>query len=366
MATVDISWKGIEGIVPLGGLPIPGLEGKPGRKAEKPSNRGGFMRLLGYFSGHTKEKDGEDELAPLLALSQKYPDNPTVQLKLAGMYQGKGLEDKAICKYLQAAEIFFQSNLFPQSIAVYKHVLLINPHLVQVTLKMAEIYRNMGQLGEATSQYKSVAKHYARWGRREKIPEITDIIQQLESQQKSEEKGQAAANVTNNKLKAKEESAPLVSQRTARPKVEEKTEAAKEGDKQPQGMFFDLGAELSGAVPMDVREIKEISTEKLFGFEEIFKELQEAVIPEEAYPEFHFQMGKVCREMGFTDGAIEQLQIALENGQRPIESARILSKCFREKGWFHEAQKYFEKAMQMEIDSRKRPGLRRELVMMHS
>lgn len=364
MARVDISWKGIEGIVPLDGLTVPRLEVKPGRKAEKTYDRGGFMRLLGYFSGHAKEKDGEDELAPLLALSQKYPDNPTVQLKLAGMYQGKGLEDKAICKYLQAAEIFFQSNLFPQSIAVYKHVLLINPHLVQVTLKMAEIYRNMGQLEEAISQYKNVAKHYARWGRREKIPEITDIIQQLESQQKSEEKAQVAASVTN-KMKAKE-SVPLVSPRTQRPKAEGETEAVDQGDKQPQGTFFDLGAELSGAVPMDVREIKEISTEKLFGFEEIFKELQEAVIPEEAYPEFHFQMGKVCREMGFTDGAIEQLQIALENGQRPIESARILSKCFREKGWFHEAQKYFEKAMQMEIDSRKRPGLRRELVMIHS
>ncbi len=365
MARADISWKGIEGSVPLEGLMVPGLETKPSRKAEKGSDRGGFKRILGFFSAHAKEKNGEDALAPLLALSQKYPDNPTVQLKLAGLYQEQGLEDKAICKYLQAAEIFFQNNFFPQSIAVYKQVLLINPHLVQVTLKMAEISRSTGQFGEAISYYRNVAKHYARWGRREKIPEIAEIIQQLEGQQKSEEKAQAAAKPVSKKVSAKE-ALPQVSKRTARPKVEEKTEAAKQGDNEGQSTFFDLGAELSGVAPIELRDMKDISTEKLFGFEEIFKELQEAVIPEDAYPEFHFQMGKVCREMGFTDGAIEQFQIALENGQRPIESARTLSKCFREKGWFHEAQKYFEKAMQMEIDSRKRPGSRRELVMIHS
>ncbi len=118
---------------------------------------------------------------------------------------------------------------------------------------------------------------------------------------------------------------------------------------------------------MELKGVNEISTDKLFGFEEIFKELQETVIPSEVYPDFNYQMGLACREMGFNDGAIEQLRMAVENGQKPVESAKLLSKCFREKGWFHEAEKYFEKAIRMENNSQEHPSaVTQEFAMVHS
>jgi tetratricopeptide (TPR) repeat protein len=77
-------------------------------------------------------------------------------------------------------------------------------------------------------------------------------------------------------------------------------------------------------------------------------------------------MGNACKEMGFNDGAIEQFQIALEKGQKPAEAAKLLSKCYREKGWFHEAQKCYEKAMEIESHNRSKNSSANELGMVCS
>jgi len=39
-----------------------------------------------------------------------------------------------------------------------------------------------------------------------------------------------------------------------------------------------------------------------------------------------------CLEMGFINEATGQFQIAIERGQNPLESARLLGTCFAQKG----------------------------------
>ncbi len=108
--------------------------------------------------------------------------------------------------------------------------------------------------------------------------------------------------------------------------------------------------------PAGVGDPKEISTERTLGFEAIFKEMQATAMPGDVYPDFHFQMGKACMEMGFNDGAIEHLLIAMEKGQKPAQAANLLSKCYREKGWFHEARMCYEKAMEIERQRQREPS----------
>ena len=324
---------------------------------------GKLFSMLGQFFG--KDKNGlEGSLDEYMDLAQRFPENASYQLKLAEIYQKKGEEEKAIAKYLQAAEVFGRDNFFPQAMAIYKQVLSLNPHLIHANEKMGGIYRQMGFLNEAIAQYRIVAKHYETWGRKEKVPLIQTLIRELEAEKSAREKKAPVTVEPEKPLDAKAEAVPPPRpKRVSPPKA--LPLAPSPGEKNDN--LFDLGAELAAGHPGDLKDLKEISTDKLFGFEEIIKELQETVIPAELYPNFNYHMGKACREMGFNDGAIEQLQIAMENGQNPIEAARMLSKCFREKGWFHEAQKYFEKAMQMDSDSRKRtPSFKSDLVMVHS
>ena len=344
------------------GPAVPILGNRPERSHQR-KRSGKLFSMLGHFFG--KEKDGpEGSLEEYKDLAQRFPENAAYQLKLAEIYQKKGEEEKAIAKFLQAAEVFGRDTFFPQAMAIYKQVLSLNPHLIHANQKMGEIYRQMGYLSEAITQYKIVAKHYETWGRKERVPQIQGLIRELEAEKGAREKKGPGTVETKKPSEAKGDSIAL-----PRPKPVSLPKALRPvpspGEKNEN--LFDLCAELAAGHPGDLKDIKEISTDKLFGFEEIFKELQETVIPAELYPNFNYHMGKACREMGFNDGAIEQLQIAMQNGQNPVEAARLLSRCFREKGWFHEAQKYFEKAMKMEGDSRKRtPSFKSELVMNHS
>jgi tetratricopeptide (TPR) repeat protein len=336
------------------------------RHSENPRQQrksGLLCGFLGWFL-LKERRESSNLLEQYLDLVHKYPENATYQLKLAEIYQKKGEEERSMAKYLQAAEIFARDSIFPQAMAIYRQVLSLNPHLVQAHQKMAEIYKKMGLLSDAISQYKIVIKHYERWGRKERVPEIRVLIRELESQKNFQDKKAKGSGESLMRAEAKKERlSPSAPKMVPPPKLP--VEAISKEGKEDQ--FFDLNAELVTSSPIEMKDMKEISLDKLFGFEEIFKELQEATIPKEVYPNFNYHMGVACREMGFNDGAIEQLQIAFENGQNPIESAKLLSKCFREKGWFHEAQRYFEKALQMEADSRNQtPEFKSELVLIHN
>jgi tetratricopeptide (TPR) repeat protein len=344
------------------GPAVPTLGNRPDGSHQR-KRSGKLFSRLGHFFG--RDKNGLDgSLEEYMELAQRFPENAAYQLKLAEIYQKKGAEEKAIAKYLQAAEVFGHDNFFPQAMAIYKQVLSLNPHLIHANQKMGEIYREMGYLSEAITQYKIVAKHYETWGRKERIPQIQAQIRELEAEKSAREKKAPAPVETK---KAPEAKGDVVPQPRLKPVSPPKAIRPAPSPRENNENLFDLSAELAAGHPGDLKDVKEISTDKLFGFEEIFKELQETVIPAELYPNFNYHMGKACREMGFNDGAIEQLQIAMQNGQKPVDAARLLSKCFREKGWFHEAQKYFEKAMQMESDTRKRtPSFKSELVMNQS
>jgi tetratricopeptide (TPR) repeat protein len=141
---------------------------------------GKLFSMLGQFFG--KDKNGlEGSLDEYMDLAQRFPEDASYQLKLAEIYQKKGEEEKAIAKYLQAAEVFGRDNFFPQAMAIYKQVLSLNPHLIHANQKMGGIYRQMGFLNEAITQYRIVVKHYETWGRKEKVPLIQTLIREVEA-----------------------------------------------------------------------------------------------------------------------------------------------------------------------------------------
>ena len=329
--------KPVEAILPTLPLPLPRKRGI----ARKRSGR--LFGVLGYFFSKEKRKsDDSDE--QVLELAQEYPENAAFQLKLAEVYLRKGKEEKAIAKYLQGAEVFCREKFLPQAMAVYKKVISLNPHLFHANQRMGEMYLEMGYFSDAIAQYKIVAKHCEQWGKKERVPGILSLIQEMEREKTIREK-KAAPCASQEPFESQEDRKTLSpSKRVPGSLVPHR--GAPPGEKRDQG--FDLVAELANKDDGDLLDPTATSAERLSGFDEILKELQQTVIPAEVYPDFNLQMGKACMEMGFHDGAIEQFQIALEKGQKLGEVARHLSKCYREKGWFHEARKCYEKAMEIE------------------
>jgi tetratricopeptide (TPR) repeat protein len=127
----------------------------------------------------------------------------------------------------------------------------------------------------------------------------------------------------------------------------------------PDEVVFDLNAALENDLPTGtVIYEKEVIIGRAVGPEDIMHELREHRYPNRLFPNFNFEMGEACRQMGLIDEAIEQLKVALETGQNPSESAHLLGLCYKEKGFVGEAQKFFEKTEQIEKVS---PGKKEEM-----
>jgi len=312
---------------------ISGNRGGNSRSWDKPE---GALDKLHYLFRKEKWRI-QNEFEHYLDLVKKAPGDTKARLKLAEIHQKRGEKQKAISEYLITAEIFSRKAFYAQAMAVYKRIGKLDSTLCHVNRKMAEIYRKMGFLGDAFAQYTIIFQYYNRRGIKDKAQELIGLMAELNPRKfMLEGKAQKHEETVN------ESPEGLFIPRMDLPEME-KNEA-----------LFDLSAELEKSEPVELKRLNSISTEKLYGFEEIFKELKEADIPSAAYPNFNFNMGVACREMGFIDEAVEQFQIAFEKGQNPFEAAKLMGFCFRDKGWWHEARQSFESALKVEGTSNER------------
>lgn len=295
------------------------------------------MGLFDWLFGKRKAKE-EDLLQQTLTLIAKKPNDPRLRQRLAEMYQKKGEKEKAISEYLQAAEIFTRNNLFAEAMAVYKQVCRQAPSLDDVYMKIADIYRRMGFLGDAFAQYRILVNHYDQLGMKDKALEVMGLMAELDPRKITlEEKVASFKKIA--QLKEVEKEAASAGEVFA---------GDISGNEGKQGLF-DFKAQLEKAEPEEVADVKEVATQsKVYGFDDLLKELKETSGPSAVYPLFNYQMGVASREMGFLEDAVEQFKIAVEKGQNAFEAQKMLGICYREMNRWDEASEALEKALQAE------------------
>ncbi len=310
----------------------------------------GIMEKLNYLFKKEKFLTSK-ELEFYSKLVKRQPNNPKVRLKMAELYQKQKDHPKAVAEYLMAADIYSKNNLFPQAMAIYKQVLKQNHGLDQVHFKIADIYRQMGFLGDAFYRYNLLLQRYNINGNKEKAMEVMGLMAELDPRKfnlgETPSRGRTKADLPKSRAEEGEKA---------------EIAAGMNLGEERRGVFYNLGEALESGSAMELKGNNEISMESGFGFKEILAELKETAGPSKAYPNFNFHMGVACREMGFIDEAIEQFQVALEKKQNPFESAQSLSWCYKEKGWWEEARQTLEKALQLEeITEEKRARIKKDL-----
>jgi tetratricopeptide (TPR) repeat protein len=310
----------------------------------------GIIEKLNYFF-KKEEFIASKELEFYSKLVKRQPNNTKAHLKMAELYQKKKDHPKAIAEYLTAAEIYCKNNLFPQAMAIYKQILKQNHGLDHVHLRIADIYRQMGFLGDAFYRYNLLLQHYNTYGEKEKAMEVMSLMAELDPRKFTIEENPA---ISKNVADLPEPNGGEADNFEISARVDLK--------KEKQEGFYNLGAAIETGSPLELKGYHEISMEKGFGFKEILTELKETAGPSKAYPNFNYHMGVACREMGFIDEAIEQFQVALEKEQNPFEAAKSLSWCYKEKGWWGEARQTLEKTLRVdEITEEKMAVIKKEL-----
>jgi tetratricopeptide (TPR) repeat protein len=99
-----------------------------------------------------------------LRIVQEDPKDVRVWLKIGDLYAKKGSKQEATATYERVARFYHEQGFFLKAVAVYKQILKLDPRLVDVILKLAELHRQLGLMSEAMQYYESVAAHFHREG----------------------------------------------------------------------------------------------------------------------------------------------------------------------------------------------------------
>jgi len=92
------------------------------------------------------------------------PKDVRVLQKMGELYQKKNDNAQAAHFFTKVAESYSTDGFFLKAVALYKQVLKLNPNLLDVNLKLAELHQQLGLMSEAMAYFQIVANHYDKSG----------------------------------------------------------------------------------------------------------------------------------------------------------------------------------------------------------
>ena len=105
------------------------------------------------------------------------PRDVRIWLKIGDLQARRGAAGEAVDTYSKVAEYYSEQGFYLKAVAVYKQILRIDSDLVDVNLRLAELYKQLGLLNDAMRQYEQVSSHLHAQGRsREALDALRQII----------------------------------------------------------------------------------------------------------------------------------------------------------------------------------------------
>ena len=113
-----------------------------------------------------------------LRVVKEDPKDVRVWLKIGDLYAKQGSKQDASETYLKVARFYEEQGFAEKAVAVYKQVLKLDPRLVDVNLKLADLYRSAGKQAEAMQYFEAVAGHFHREGNtKEALATVRKVVE---------------------------------------------------------------------------------------------------------------------------------------------------------------------------------------------
>ena len=309
--------------------------------------------MFGLNFGASLEKKLTNELNDYYRFAEEHPDDIRVHLRIAEVLMKMGKTKKAIEEYVYAAEAYEANNLSQIAAAIYKQILEIDPDQLAVYQTLVDTHLREGFLGDAIAAYEKLASYYYKRGMKD---EAVDTLEKM-------------VGLDPDSVYVKKKIASFYSKRKIKPQAAKPRTAIRNwelfdpvtGGKKSSGQqleqkdkgYFDLEAALQDGfsadetVSDDLQELGKNTNENMPGFQDIFKEIQQAEteMAGDDHSLFHFNLGTAFQKTGRFDEAIDELKKALENPKRSADCYLRLAVCSREKNLTDDAIKYLKKGL---------------------
>lgn len=92
------------------------------------------------------------------------PKDVRILQKMGELYQKKNDSSQAAQYFTRVAESYTTDGFFLKAVALYKQVLKLDPSLIDINIKLAELHQHLQLLGEAMAYYQIVANHHDKQG----------------------------------------------------------------------------------------------------------------------------------------------------------------------------------------------------------
>ncbi|MFH1131754.1 MAG: tetratricopeptide repeat protein [Pseudomonadota bacterium] len=99
-----------------------------------------------------------------IKIVEQDPRDVRIWLKIGDLYAKSKDVEKAVDTYLKVAEYYSEQGFYLKAVAVYKQILKLDTNQVDVNLRLAELYKQLGLLNDARQQYELVSNHYHQAG----------------------------------------------------------------------------------------------------------------------------------------------------------------------------------------------------------
>ncbi|HEY8716719.1 MAG TPA: tetratricopeptide repeat protein [Candidatus Acidoferrum sp.] len=146
--------------------------------------QGETFQAIDYFERLAQIFVGDGFLTKAIAVYKRIaklaPEEIRPLEKLADLYVQQGVMSEARPLFLQLAEIHLKHNRQPEAVNLLKKLLVAEPDNLRIQIRLADLYRAMGQQKEATETYVSAAQRALARGDQSESEKLADKALKLD------------------------------------------------------------------------------------------------------------------------------------------------------------------------------------------